>query len=170
MSDAQIQLRIQLRIQQHIRDYEDQLVKKIEDAFKKDYGALDPSQYQNLVQVALSTESSEVIKNFLRYQVGRETKWGRGSGSLAEAIILDIQGDLEKQADEIVNAIKNEIQEEVKKLSEGIEKSDDLEEKIRTLSDVIDGLSKRKRDVHIELIRRYLGYGKRHLIFLKPKK
>ncbi|MEB3294199.1 MAG: hypothetical protein VKJ24_13660 [Synechococcales bacterium] len=130
------ELQISLKIQKGIREYEDILVQKIEEAFKNQYGQLDPSQYQNLVQVALSTESSEVIKNFLRYQVGRDTKWGRGNGSLAEAIIVHIQGDLKKQSDEIAQIAGDPSQANV---------------------------------VHLELIRRYLGYGKRHLTFLKPR-
>jgi hypothetical protein len=132
-----IDLQVTLKIQQGIRAYEDELVNKIEAAFEKKYGQLDTSQYQNLVQVALSTESPEVIKNFLRYQVGRDTKWGRGEGSLAEAIVSEIQGDLKTQA----TAIATEA-----------------------------GDSKLEKEVHIELIRRYLGYGKRHLTYLKPRK
>lgn len=133
MSDLQVTL----KIQQGIRAYEDELVQKIEAAFTKKYGQLEPSQYQNLVQVALSTESSEVIKNFLRYQVGRDTKWGRGEGSLAEAIIVDIQQALKQQAEEIAKSA---------------------------------GDAGKAKEVHIELIRRYLGYGKRHLFYLKPPK
>jgi hypothetical protein len=131
------ELQIALKIQKEIRDYEDSLVSKIEDAFKKEYGQLDASQYQNLVQVALSSESPEVIKNFLRYQVGRDNKWGRGKDSLAEAIIIHIQGDLKSQATEIATAA---------------------------------GDPSKAKDVHIDLIRRYLGYGKRHLTWLKPRK
>jgi hypothetical protein len=131
------ELQVELRIQKGIRGYEDDLVQKIEDAFTKKRGELDASQYQNLLQVALSTESPEVIKNFLRYQVGRDTKWGRGEGSLAETIILHMQGDLATQAEAIAE----------------------------TAGDV----SKTKA-VHIDLIRRYLGYGKRHLTYLKPRK
>ena len=148
-------LQIQLKIQQGIRAYEDELVQQIEVAFTKKYGQLDPSQYQNLVQVALSTDSPEVIKNFLRYQTGRDTKWGRGEGSLAEAIIKDI-GDVKLQ-----NAAS--VPE------------DNVEPKDRNLGQqaVIiaqkAGDSSRKKEVHIELIRRYLGYGKRHLVYLKPK-
>lgn len=129
-------LQVTLKIQQGIRAYEDELVQKIETAFTKKYGQLDASQYQNLVQVALSTESPEVIKNFLRYQVGRDSKWGRGADSLAEAIVKDIQSDLEQQATTIAETA---------------------------------GDQSRKKEVHIELIRRYLGYGKRHLIYLRPK-
>jgi hypothetical protein len=129
-------LNVQLKIQKGIRDYEDEVVQKIEAAFTHKYGQLDPSQYQNLVQVALSTDSAEVIKNFLRYQVGRDTKWGRGEGSLAEAIVKDIQGDLATQA--------------------------------KAIAELAGDLS-RQKSIHIELIRRYLGYGKRHLTYLKPK-
>ncbi len=137
MSDLQKDLQIALKIQKGIRDYEDDLVEKIEAAFTKKRGELDPSQYQNLVQVALSTESPEVIKNFLRYQVGRDIKWGRGEGSLAEALIAHMQGDLKTQATEIAKTA---------------------------------GDPSKAKEVHIELIRRYLGYGKRHLTFLKPRK
>jgi hypothetical protein len=128
-------LNVQLKIQKGIRAYEDELVQKIQAAFEKKYGQLDPSQYQNLVQVTLSTESPEVIKNFLRYQVGRGDKWGRDKGSLAEAIVTDI---------------------------------DDLQKQAKTIADA-SGDSSKKKEVHIELIRRYIGYGKRHLIWLKPK-
>lgn len=136
MIDGMNGLNLQLKIQKGIRAYEDTLVQKIEEAFKQKYGQLDPSQYQNLLQVALSTESPEVIKNFLRYQVGRDNKWGRGEGSLAEALIKDIQVDLDQQA--------------------------------KTIAET-SGDSTQKKAIHIELIRRYLGYGKRHLVFLKPR-
>jgi hypothetical protein len=172
MSDLQIQL----KIQQNIRDYEDVLVQKIEAAFEKKYGQLDSSQYQNLVQVALSTESPEVIKNFLRYQTGRDTKWGRGEGSLAEEIIKDIQGDLEKQSMAIVEDVKNDLRKKAKELAEAasdvnIKKDvqDSLKKKSQIFSEAADDVIKKKKDVHIELIRRYLGYGKRHLIYLRPK-
>jgi hypothetical protein len=150
MSDLQIQL----KIQQGIRDYEDILVQKIEDAFEKKYGQLDSSQYQNLVQVALSTESPEVIKNFLRYQTGRDTKWGRGTGSLAEAIVKDI-GDVNPK-------------ETVVELENIKPKDRDLGQQAMIIAHEA-GDNSRKKEVHIELIRRYLGYGKRHLIYLRPK-
>lgn len=150
MSDLQIQL----KIQQGIRDYEDILVQKIEAAFGKKYGQLDSSQYQNLVQVALSTESPEVIKNFLRYQTGRDTKWGRGEGSLAETIVKDIGNVNPKETASVLENIKPEDR--------------NLGQQAMIIADKA-GDSSQKKDIHIELIRRYLGYGKRHLIYLKPK-
>lgn len=153
-------LQVILKIQKGIRDYEDELVKKIEEAFKKEKGALDPSQYQNLVQVALSTESPEVIKNFLRYQTGRDKKWGQGKGSLAEAIIKDIGDEKDIQTKSGIS----ESEEENEKLE-----NRNLKQQAKIIAQEAGDISKQK-EVHIELIRRYLGYGKRHLIYLRSLK
>lgn len=98
----------QLKIQKEILQAEDNLVLWIESALEKcKYGRpntrneLEEAQFRNLVRVAESTESPAVIKNFLRYQVGRDEKWGRGKDSLAEQIILDIDGNLMLEAEAI---------------------------------------------------------------------
>lgn len=99
--------KIELRIQKGIRQKEDDIVIAIEEALDKcDYpksgrDKLEASQFRNLVRVADTTESAEVVKNFLRYQVGRERKWGRGKSSLAERIVQDIDGKLKTYAGEI---------------------------------------------------------------------
>ncbi|NCJ08673.1 hypothetical protein GS597_19615 [Synechococcales cyanobacterium C] len=126
---------IELRIQKGIREAEDQLVIWIQDALDKcDYPSsgrdkLEESQFRNLVRVSDTTESPEVVKNFLRYQVGRDQKWGRGSKSLAERIVGDIDGNLKKIAQDIAKQVNRQ----------------DFQE------------------IHINLVRRYLGYGARHL-------
>jgi len=127
-----------LKVQSGIRQAEDELVKAIQEALdnKASYGDLDGSQFRNLVRVSDSTESAEVIKNFLRYQVGRDNKWGRGDKSLATRIIKDIDGLIKTMALNIVTNCKGgEI-----------------------------------REIHLELVRRYLGYGARHLIYLRDGK
>ena len=63
---------------------------------KTSYGDLEESQFRNLVRVADTTDSAEVIKNFICYQVGRDRKWGRGKDSLAEKIISDIDSNTKK--------------------------------------------------------------------------
>ncbi|WP_353930213.1 hypothetical protein WJM97_18230 [Okeanomitos corallinicola TIOX110] len=89
----------QLKIQKGIRQAEDDLVIWIQDALDKTtYEDLEPSQFRNLVRVADTTDSAEVIKNFLNYQVGRDKKWGRGEGSLAAQIIDDIDHNIKKAA------------------------------------------------------------------------
>lgn len=91
--------KVELQVQRAIRQSEDDLVTWIQDALDKTkYGDLEESQFRNLVRVSDTTDSAEVIKNFIRYQVGRDKKWGRGQESLAERIIQDIDGNIKKTA------------------------------------------------------------------------
>jgi hypothetical protein len=132
------QQKIDLTIQKGVRRAEEELVIWIQDALdNSDYprdgrDKLEESQFRNLVRVSDTTESPEVVKNFIRYQVGRERKWGRGKKSLAERIINDIDDKIKKKAKEI---------------------SADLSDANVT-------------EIHINLIRRYLGYGARYLKYL----
>lgn len=132
--------KVKLKVQQEIRRNEDQLVLWIQEALdnKKSYGDLEEAQFRNLVRVADATDSPEVVKNFLLYQVGRDKKWGRGKDSLAERIVLDI-GREDKGG-------------KVLELAQAISQS--------TMSTDTKG-------IWIELIRRYLGYGARYLKFLR---
>lgn len=125
----------ELKVQQGIRQVEDRLVMAIERALndRSSYGDLEESQFRNLVRVADTTESAEVVKNFIRYQVGRDRKWGRGKNALAAKIIQDID-----------DMIKVEAQ--------GIAKKSKVEH---------------FQPIWLELIRRYLGYGVRHLTYLR---
>ncbi|MBD2435566.1 hypothetical protein [Nostoc sp. FACHB-110] len=100
MSDFSEQQK-QLKIQKGIRQAEDDLVIWVQQALdnKQSYGDLEESQFRNLVRVSDTTDSAEVIKNFLRYQVGRDKKWGKGKGSLAEKIVEDIDKNIKKSAE-----------------------------------------------------------------------
>jgi hypothetical protein len=120
----------QFKIQKHIRQTEDHLVIWIKEALdnKTSYGDLEEAQFRNLLRVADTTESAEVIKNFIRYQEGRDKKWGRGQGSLAEKIISHIDEEIKQAAKTIANGNQADL-----------------------------------NPIWLELIRRYLGYGARHL-------
>ncbi|MBD2182388.1 hypothetical protein H6S82_10310 [Planktothrix sp. FACHB-1355] len=98
---------IELKVQKNIRLAEDDLVLWIQAALdnRQSYGDLQEAQFRNLVRVADTTDSAEVIKNFLRYQVGRDNKWGRGDNSLAATIVNDIDGQIKKKANDIHQAI-----------------------------------------------------------------
>ncbi|NES19151.1 MAG: hypothetical protein F6K41_09510 [Symploca sp. SIO3E6] len=90
---------VELQVQKSIRQTEDDLVLWIQAALDDTkYGNLEESQFRNLVRVADTTDSVEVIKNFIRYQVGRDRKWGRGKDSLAERIVQDIDVNIKKSA------------------------------------------------------------------------
>ncbi|MEH1794044.1 MULTISPECIES: hypothetical protein [unclassified Nostoc] len=128
MSDLSEQHK-QLKIQKGIRQTEDDLVIWIQDALDKTkYGDLEESQFRNLVRVSDTTESAEAIKNFIRYQVGRDKKWGRGKDSLAEKIIEHIDGNIKKNSQIIAECCQTDF-----------------------------------KPIWLEMIRRYLGYGARHL-------
>lgn len=108
----------EFKIQKGIRDAEDSLVIAIEARLQqeKTYGDLQKSQYRNLMHVADTTSSIAVIKNFLRYQLGREDKWGKGENSLAEKIIEDIDKTLKLKAQEIINKSESNEAEKLKKV------------------------------------------------------
>lgn len=128
--------KIELQIQKGIRQAEDDLVILIEDALEKTrYGDLEESQFRNLLRVSETTDSAEVIKNFIRYQVGRDQKWGRGKGSLAERLIQDIDGKIKEEAQKVAKSSQGDL-----------------------------------KPIWLELIRRYLGYGVRHLTYLRKGK
>jgi hypothetical protein len=100
--------KIALKVQQAIRQAEDDLVIAIETAldnckYTRDGNKkLEESQFNNLLRIADTTDSAEVIKNFICYQVGRDNKWGRGRDSLAAQIIQDIDISIKIKANQIV--------------------------------------------------------------------
>jgi len=125
--------KVELQVQRAIRQSEDDLVIWIQDALDNTkYGDLEESQFRNLVRVADTTDSAEAIKNFIRYQVGRDKKWGRGKESLAERLIQDIDGNIKQTAGIIAECSQIDF-----------------------------------KPIWLELIRRYLGYGSRHLKYLR---
>jgi hypothetical protein len=130
--------KVELKIQKDIRQAEDDLVTAIETALdtceypNKGKEKLEEAQFRNLVRVADTTDSPEVVKNFLCYQVGRDNKWGTGKNSLAAKIIHDIDNKLKTQANNIANNYS--------------------------------GVN--FKHIWMEIIRRYLGYGSRHLKYL----
>jgi hypothetical protein len=102
---------IELKVQKGIRQAEDELVLKIQnvlDNSRYPKNKLEEAQFRNLVRVSDTTDSPEVVKNFLRYQVGREDKWGRGPGSLAECIIQDIDDSIKKSAGAIAEEARSD--------------------------------------------------------------
>ena len=121
----------QLKIQKGIRQAEDDLVTWIEDALDTaEYGNLEESQFRNLVRFSDTHDSTKAIQNFLRYQMGKDNKWGRGKDCLAERIIEDIDSRIKKTAQFIGECCQADF-----------------------------------KPIWLELIRRYLGYGARHLKF-----
>lgn len=149
----------ELIIQREIRYAEDNLVLWIQDNMdefvahaekkrqqtndwkeRKDYGKLEESQFRNVMSVADATDSPEVIKNFLLYQMGRDYKWGKGKDALAQKLIDDIGS---KGSDSRLYSLAATIAEQAES------------------SDV--------KKIWMGLIRRYLGFGSRYLVYLNRR-
>ena len=80
MSSNLLSPQVELKIQRGIRQAEDKVVVAIQAALddKKTYGELEESQFRNLVRVAETTDSTEVIKNFFFAIKWDEIKNGAG--------------------------------------------------------------------------------------------
>ncbi|MEN2383591.1 MAG: hypothetical protein KA716_32395 [Gloeotrichia echinulata DEX184] len=92
-----------IHIQNSIRKAEDELFNAIQNIIDNKVlsSELEESKFRELLRVSQITESPEVIKNFLRYQLGRDSKWGRGKDSLAARIIQDIDTTIQELAKKI---------------------------------------------------------------------
>ena len=176
--------KIQLRIQREIRRSEDDLVQWIQNALDPEetsYGQsgkdkLEESQFRNLIRVAETTESTEVITNFIRYQMGRDKKWGRGEKSLGKKIVKHIKEDLTQKAKDIAEvAIEKESKAERKRIENeryrkepNVQIETDDSEISGQVAEYVDRVRQYvdTKEILITLIRLYLGYGSRHLKYL----
>ncbi len=70
--------------------------------------AMEENQLRNLLNVAVTSGSPEVVINFIRYQIAREKdKWGRGDNEFGHTVIRDLR--------ETVNQLAGTVEKHVKK-------------------------------------------------------
>jgi hypothetical protein len=87
MSD--IGMRRELAMNRAIDKHLDEVVRHGNELARKlQGGAMRESQLRNVLNVATSTESIEVVANFIRYQIGRSSDWARNQ--FGESIIQAI--------------------------------------------------------------------------------
>ncbi|MCS6862324.1 MAG: hypothetical protein NZT92_18635 [Abditibacteriales bacterium] len=68
---------------------------------------MEENQIRNVLNVASTTESMEAVTNFIRYQIGRDTRGNTwGSNGFGKAVIADIETGAVKQA---LDAVKAEV-------------------------------------------------------------
>jgi hypothetical protein len=66
----------------------DDLIRAAAEKVKKLKGAdMRQNQIRNVVNVANATESTEAVTNFIRYQIGRDSRWR----DFGKAVIADIE-------------------------------------------------------------------------------
>lgn len=108
-SDMQLELAISRDIDDYLNTMLADMQKKLDAGAIWEGGRLENSQLSNLVAVAEETGSVEVVKNYIRYQIGRDEKgaaWRRLTGprlTFGDGLIADLDA-LRERAQGIVAA------------------------------------------------------------------
>lgn len=148
--DSALQEQLALRIERQISYQMDEILYKIQNIAKKFAIASKDkkSPFRNVLAVATDSSSSlEVIKNYIRYQVGRSGSspiWKTSTDNklFATAVVEDINS-LSENAQKILTSIREEIPN-----------SNDLSPYL----DNTQNQEKMKKYLHLKLTQLYLGY------------
>lgn len=109
----------------------------------RDDRQMTPDQIQQVLNVSLSTHSVEVVTNYVRFQIGQsEGSRSWRHNSFGEWIIYDV----EDREGAVLNAVDHAIK---------------MAQRISGIND----LQSHRHDVHLKMIRLYLGYLYRCFVF-----
>lgn len=128
-------LRRELLLQQAIERRLDELVRLANRtaAMLKDSRGMEKSQLRNLLNVATTTASPEVVINFIRYQIAREDdKWGKDQNSFGHTLIKHLRKEVKEWAKIVAQEVNAHMPNEP--------------------SDALDSAA------YIQLIRLFIGY------------
>jgi hypothetical protein len=130
-----------LLLQQAIDDRLDELVTKAQGLIDQKQMAtskLKKRQFDNVLSVATETNSVEVVKNFIKYQIGRKGEAGEGwrHKGFGEAVVQQIDADLRKMAEGMTEELRRD-----------------------------HGVTVPLRQAWIRLVRLYLGYMRRWFVY-----
>lgn len=71
---------------------------------------MEKNQLRNLLNVAVTSRSPEVVINFIRYQIAREQgKWSRDREGFGHTVIEDLRGIVDKLAARVEETVKKEM-------------------------------------------------------------
>lgn len=148
--DLSLQEQLELRIEREISNQMDAIIKKVNRIAKKfSIASKDKkSPFKNVLAVATDSSSSlEVIKNYIRYQIGRKDS----------SPIWKTPNDQELFAMALVKELDNlneDVTKILQRLRKAIPKSNPLE------SYLTDSLNREKieRNIHLKIAQLYLGY------------
>lgn len=139
-------LRRELLLQQAIERRLDELVRlanQITAMLEK--SSMEKSQLRNLLNVATTTSSPEVVINFIRYQIAREgDKWGKDQNSFGHTLIKHLREEVKEWAKIVAQEVKAHMPNEP--------------------SDALDSTA------YIQLIRLFIGYLNRAFYYGKEVK
>jgi hypothetical protein len=161
--DLSLEEQLELRIEREISNQMDEIIKNVNSLAKK--FSIDSedkkSPFKNVLAVATDTSSSlEVIKNYIRYQVGRKDAspiWK--SGNKQELFAMALVKELEN--------LNEEVKKILQRLRKAIPKSNPLE------SYLTDSQNRERieRKIHLKIAQLYLGYlAREHTAMVGEKK
>ena len=143
----------ELSLQEAIQEQLDDLVRLATQTVVKhiNLDRMEKSQLRNVVNVAATAESVEVVTNFIRYQIGRNEKqaW-RGKTDFGHEVIKAIDGPVKTLAENAVGIMEENLKQK------GIS-----EEDLQKLG------SEKKKLAHQQLTEFYLGYLNRCFYYAK---
>lgn len=127
-------LRRELLLQQAIERRLDELVRLANQiAAMLEKSSMEKSQLRNLLNVATTTSSPEVVINFIRYQIAREgDKWGKDQNSFGHTLIKHLRKEVKEWAKIVAQEVNAHMPNEP--------------------SDALDSAA------YIQLIRLFIGY------------
>lgn len=106
MNDTQtLHLRLDLLLEQAITQQLDGLVRRASEAVLLLAGNRDMevSQLRNLLSVSVESRSVEVVINFIRYQIARNSRaWGIGKEDFGHRVIEDLHKPLQEWTDKVI--------------------------------------------------------------------
>lgn len=139
-------LRRELLLQQAIERRLDELVRLANQiAAMLEKSSMEKSQLRNLLNVATTTASPEVVINFIRYQIAREgDKWGKDQNSFGHTLIKHLRKEVKEWAKIVAQEVKAHMPNEP--------------------SDALDSAA------YIQLIRLFIGYLNRAFYYGKEVK
>ena len=114
------------------------------------------NQLRNVLDVALHTESIEVVGNYIRYQIGRGGSWK--SGNFGENVIAAL-GD------------SGHVQRVAKKAANGaLSKLNEAQADNKLGKEALPELAKLEREARVQLTRLFLGYLNRWFLYADREK
>jgi poly-D-alanine transfer protein DltD len=107
------QLQREMLLRQEIDNQLDKLVElAAKTVLRLKNDKMETSQLRNLLNVSLETESTEVVVNFVCYQIARnKDAWGSGVNDFGHTVITTIMDDIKSIAQHVVTSVSNKIAE-----------------------------------------------------------
>lgn len=137
-------LRRELLLGQAVKRRNDVIVRKATETVLLLEGNRDMevSQLRNLLNVAVESESIEVVINFIRYQIARGGRaWGTRKDEFGHTVIADLRGPIAAAAGAVVKEVGPQLPD-------------------------ADG-DRLQADAYMRLVQLYLGYLQRSFYFAK---